>query len=498
MNVMQVGEGVVRIEQDGRQFTGLATYTPATGLALTKLTGLPRENGWIIDGDRISAWHVAGFTQHEGRVYLYGDPVSARTLAELQRLDWDRLLPFLIRLARAFQTLEREGILIGPVHTRSILFTGDGGVLLLPETLSRGIAEQQNSADRMEFQFIYNHPDRSDTENRQFALAVLCYRSLTGVLPYTAASDDELRNLMRARPPLPAGLRAPELTDEVSEALQASLSAPSTGRLWVEQLRNWQRDGVARPLSDEQRIAVQARAVVTERRINRRYRQREFLRTNWQKMVVILLAVVLAGTVPGTIVRTRLQPRATAGMSPAEVVTAYFSSINRLDHSAMEDAVVDDAGRDTIRTVTSLYVMSRMRLAVEMNSGLLDAESWRASGSVDLPPDRVVYGVAGLEVVPVYQDDRRAEYLVRYEKWTPVADVEPDADGRSLRDRSNDGEASLPPAVQPAAPPRIVSRGALREDRVRLRHDGGTWLIYSIERAPESPVGRPGPHNTAR
>lgn len=545
MEVTQLAEGVVLIQNAGRQFTGLATYTPTGGLALTKLTGLPRDNGWIVKDNHVSAWNVAGFTRHADRVYLYGDPVIGRTLSEVQRLDWDQLLPCLIRLASAFVSLQHERISTGPIHARSILFTDHGSVLVLPEALSRGIAEQQRSADRMEFQHVYNHPDRGDDENVLFALAVLCYRSLTGVFPFTAQTEDVLRTLMRVRPPLPAQLRAPELADDVSHALHTTLSSPSAGQTkgrvlpgparepavepagatavqaagrspnrapehlqqWLERLRTWRGRGVHRPLTDEQRLSVRARAVVTERRINRRYHRREFLRTNWQKLVVIVLAVALAGTVPGTIVRNRMQPRATAGMSSTDVVAAYYQSINRLDHSTMEDAVVDDAGRDTIRTVINLYVMSRMRLAVESTTGLVDAEAWRTSGSTALPAGQAPYGIAGLEVRPTYEDNQQAEYLVRYEKWTPVKISGPNQTdaGTALSSHAPNSrsaptdvtEAAAADAAASQSEPQIVSRGVLRQERVRLRQDHGDWVIYSIERLSESPISQDSQRRTA-
>ncbi|TVQ37193.1 MAG: hypothetical protein EA384_13105 [Spirochaetaceae bacterium] len=475
MELTQLAEGLVRIEKSGQPYLGIATYIPGNTFALTKLTAQAREDGWLVHNGQVSRWKVAGFTQHANRVYLYGDFVPSRSLAEILRLDWDHLLPYLIRMVRSLRTAERHGAEIGTLHTRSILFTDDGGVLFVPATVTRLISEQQSSSDRLEFSHIYTHPDRNDRQNLSFALAVICYRSLTGEFPYSAANEEELRDLMRARPPLEAWLRTPEIEPAVSEVLQRVLKPRQTqqaekveevdSQSWLELLTQWRSKGVFRRLTDEQRLEIQARALTIERKTTRSYRRREYWRRNWKKVTAITLIVVLIGTVPGTMVRNWLQPRSTAGLPPREVVIAFYTAINNLDHATMEDAVIDGAGRDEIREVTNLFVMSRMRLAVEMTTGFIDAEQWRRDGDGTIPDGAVPYGVAGLQLQPRHEDQERAEFLVRYEKWMP-------------------GDTSQP--EEPQEEDRPVAIGLRREDRVRLRTDRGDWVIYAIERLSES------------
>lgn len=470
MELTQLADGLVRIERSGRTYLGITTYIPGGRFGLTKLTTQAREDGWLVHNAAVSRWKIAGLTQLGGHVYLYGDFVPARTLSEILRLDWEHLLPYLIRLVRSLRAAESQGAEIGPWHTRSILFCNDGAVLFLPGSLTQLVTEQQSATDRMEFTQVYAHPDRDDQQNHSFALAVICYRALTGEFPFAAANEEELREAMRTRQPLEAALRAPEVSPEVSAVLQSVLNPQQSEALsldrWHELLTGWRSNGVYRHLTDQQRFEIRAQAVTVERKRSRSYRRRDYWRRNWKKITTIALIVTLVGSVPGTMLRNWLQPRATAGMQSDEVVEAFYRSINRFDHSTMEDAVIDGAGRQEIREVTNLFVMSRMRLAVEMQTGFIDAQQWRSAADDTIPEGTIPYGVAELQIQPRYEAEQEAEYLVRYEKWMP-GDVE------ALEDRQ-----------QSDRPPTLI--GLLREDRVLLRIDRGDWAIYAIERLSES------------
>jgi hypothetical protein len=269
---------------------------------------------------------------------------------------------------------------------------------------------------------------------------------------------------------LPAYFHNPDIRPEVSDLLDRALrpeNAEHAGaEIWAQRFREWRHQNVFHVLTDEQRDEIRARAVLREKKRSTGFRRREYWRKNWKKVVTIVLAVALVGTIPGTMIRSRLQPRATAGLPPLQVAEAFYTAINRFDHSVMEDAVVDGAGRDEIRIVTNLFVMSRMRMAVEMQTGLIDADQWRREGDGTLPEGRVPWGTAFLRIDPEETGDDRVVLTARYEMWMPA--------GPEAAPEAETGVSDAP-----------VALGLYREDRLFLRPDRADWVIYQIDRLVE-------------
>ncbi|TVR02695.1 MAG: hypothetical protein EA403_08205 [Spirochaetaceae bacterium] len=481
MTITPLTDGLVSIHRSGEAFLGIVTYIPAKPVSTAALARENPGHGWMVHGATVTPWRIAGVTQHEGRIVLYGEAVAARPLSEFLRLDWEHLLPYLARVADGFRVAEREGLEIGPVHTRSILLTDDGGLLFLPAALSAAIATQQSAGNRMEFFSVYTHPGRTDRENRSFALAVMAYRGLTGEFPFSTTDEDELRNLMRARAPMEAWLRNPEILPEVSQQIDAVLRPEHTDTIdaavWTERFRQWRHESVFRPITDEERSEILARAAVADKRSSGVFRRREFWRKHWKRVVTIALVVALVGSVPGTIIRNRLQPRQTAGLPPTEVVRAFYGAINEFNHALMEDAVVDGAAREEIRMVTNLFVMSRMRMAVEMTSGFIDADEWRREGSPPIPEGAMPWGTALLELEPIRVEENEVVYQARFEMWMPGEPGEP---GRPVE--------QAPSSTDTAVVERVAAQGFRRTERLWLRPDGEDWVIFRIHREEESVI----------
>lgn len=476
MELSQLAEGLVRIDRSEDTFLGIATYIPTNRFAVTKLTGMERSHGTVVLDGSLSDWHVRGFTQHGNQLYLYGDYVEGRTLSEVLQYSADGFLPYLSRLTRALVAILEQGAREPVMHTRSIIFLEDGGVLFLPPDLVEAMTGFQSLEDRHRFYEIYRHPDLSRQQNMAYALAVLSYQSLTGTEPFEEQDEQELIERMRSGLVTSPRYIVPEITEEVSDALRSSLADPD-GRLpnleeWTDTFQSWIRNGTHREITEEERRELVERAAAEQRGMERTYRRREHIRRNWRRYVGITLLAVLIGTIPATILYRTFEPRETVGFQPAEVVRAFYYGMNELDHEIMGDATVDGAGDTDIREVTTMFVVSRMRTAVELDSRLIDAREWYADGKPQITEGREVYGVAELqlEALRAPAEDERA-FRARYEKWYPTG-----------MDRESGGEGILV--------------GFERVDRLFLRRSRGDWVIYRIDRLEDRTIERRNPDGT--
>ena len=460
--VATLARGLIQLQRNGSSHLGINTGIPANSPSLRKLAGQRREAGWIVSPDgSTTGWRPTGFIEHEGRVHVYGPLFEGRTFDEIVTdPDADRLAA-IAALASAFAALEAASIPLSYFHSRGYILAANGDVLVLPPDILEAIRDHQDYDERVSRMERFLHPDRNPGENAPFVVATSLYYVLTGHFPFEGVDEEELHARTRAASPLAAHMQDPTVRPDVSEALQTILTtAPgadnSSSADLAATIRGWIKSGARRELTDEERTAAETEAKQTSQRLEKTFRRREGIRRNGRRALVITVIAIIVGSVPATIIRNALAPRATAGLPPEEVVSAFFMSINELDHMTMEDAVIDDAGQALVREVTNIFVLDRQRMSVEMQSGYVDAAEWRENGMPAVGATRSPYGVYDLRLETLSAPDGEAAYRAIYERWLP--DFE----------RAEESGILLP-------------LGTLFTDEVRLRMDREDWVIYSLE-----------------
>ncbi|MFW6247974.1 MAG: hypothetical protein ACOC3H_02510 [bacterium] len=477
----ELTRGLITVERDGTTYLGVDTGIAANSPSLRKLAGRRRQTGWIIKADEVTDWKPLGFVERDGRIHVYGPFASGRFFDDALEDTRERVrttegaqrepavaegLALVGRVAHALATLRRLEVPLSPFHTRTILLLDDGGVLILPPDIMQAIREHQDYSTRIERMERFNHPDRNPNDNAVFAVAAATYAVLTGDYPYDSNDEEELHARVRATTCTPPQHRDVRIRDEVSDATHAELTAAAPARgieEWTLLLDRWRAEGVSMDLTEDERSRREEAARQAAERVERGFRRKESVRRHGRTALIVATIVVVVGTIPGTIIRNALQPRATAGLPADEVVRTFYTSINDLDHMTMEDAVIESAGADLIREVTHLFVLDRQRMSVEMESGFVDAEQWREAGMPSLPAGRLPYGVTGIELEPLPAPDGEQHFEVRYERWRP------DYEESELTGRS--GITGL----------EVV-------DRVKLMMDKQDWVIYEIDRRSQEPL----------
>ena len=467
MKHIQLAEGLVKVVRGDHIQLGIATDIPSRTLHFSRLEHIRHYGGWIVRDNRLFAWEPEGFVEHEGHILLCGAYIEGVTLAEL--LQTRMALPYLSRLSRALATLRAHNKHISGLHTRAILFLKDGGVLLLSPELVALLRNYQPAEERILMYDHFNHPDLESEHNISFALAALAYRVLTGEVPFATAESSELRARMRASLFPSVHFYSPEATAEVATIVRTSLAKPTTNFRtpdeWSNLFQSWLLTGTHTDLNEQEHASIAASSEAALRRSEQSFQRRQFLRTNWRRIALILVLVATISSIPIAILRGALRPRSIAGLPASEVVRTFYTSINRLDHVTMQDCVTDGAGSDEIDEVTRLFVISRARLAVERQSPLVDPLIWRNEGTPSLPPTSALYGIEQLVISIERQREELATIGVRYYKWVP--------------------DFSEPEVTPIGATNSVVLE---RHDRLRLRLKGTTWLIYEIERLYEEPL----------
>ncbi len=469
MQCTELSRGLITASRDDVRYLGIQTHLRSNSFSLLKITGGKNVVGTVVHGGTVSDWPSTGFTEYNGQVYLYGPYRPGITAIEAFEKDPREALRFLKRLVDGYRTLEKNARPICHVHLESIVFLEDGGILFLPCEMVDVIRGHQSLENQLKYTEPYNHPDRSGLENAVFAIGVIAYKIVTGDLPYTGESEEEIHAKIHDNVLIEPHLKNFEVSDEVSRLFFEHLGSGGIALDdWRSYLENWAQHGFTQSRTESERAVLEEKSRKTIDSVMKSFKRRDYWRRNWVRVATITAVVALLLTIPGSIIHNRLQPRSTAGLEPHEVIEVFYTSMNDLDHMRMEDAVIGDAGKEEVRMVMNLFVMTRMRMSVEMTTGFVDPQEWRDAGYPALPADQSVFGVAALEITREDALNGELVYSARYEKWMPNYDEELEID-----------EVQASPIV-----------GYSRHDRLFMVQDKGDWVIQRIDRLVDDVIPR--------
>ena len=371
--------------------------------------------------DGATKWPITGITEHNQEIYLLGPHIEGVTLGEALEDEERPVLSVLSRLARAVDLLERTSDLRPRLHPRTVIMEEHGGVLFLPDAFEHLVAESTGDTLFGNDEFLDGLPWNSRTSLR---FAVMAYFGLTRTVP--SAPDPTVpfsRALSGGIVPHPI-LVEPGLREDVARDVASGLSLSASGGRraadWERIFARWFTTGThveeGEKLSDIRRIAYERSYQLRQKR----FRRQQFLRERWKQIIAVALIAVLAVTVPGTIAVRTLQPLETAGLGGLEVVEGHFAAINSLDTEFLHDTLAPRTDSGRLQTVDHIFVLSRIRGAIEGRPTVISPEEWLASGRSTLSPGTTIFGVSDLELSPLREIDGRSAVEASYRFWQPA------------------------------------------------------------------------------
>ncbi|MBN1837734.1 MAG: hypothetical protein JW820_17890, partial [Spirochaetales bacterium] len=442
---------------EGREVLAVPLGTLRKDHVLRLFPPVTSEPGYRVVGQRVEPWHFEGFFARGNTLFLYGPGERGRLLETVIGAEQTpagqgerpAALPWLVRLAEALARLEEHDIRPRSLQTDAVLFLDQGGVLFLPPGLMKKVLELHPAPYKLQVFEPINHPDWLPRETRQvassvgegtphrsahpsanlsFALGALAYRGVLGEYPFAADSAEEMHNRVRHLPLASPAVRLPGLRGEPARFILRALGRetgppPSLGE-WAGALADWNREGLFRALEPREQRELAERARAESARAARAYGRKVFWQRKGLTVGITAAVLIVVGILLGSYVRHLLAPRATLGFTPRQVVEAYLQAMNSLDHDLMEDCTADGAGRETIREVINLYVMSRVTQGYEGVSSVLPADEWDRMGRPPLEPPKTVFGITDLELREI-RGEPEPVFEASYTRWFPVPVEEP-------------------------------------------------------------------------
>jgi hypothetical protein len=426
---------------------------------------LKEQKGWLVGETGFKEWEFSGITRKTGKVIVYGPAAAGKDLFEVMDLPAVEALPYILRLARALKLLQERSVPLFKITLDGVIFVEGGDVLFLPPTVMLRIKDTRSLSYRIDAYEVVNHPYRKAEPLVCFIFGTLLYKLATGEFPFTGDTEDAVRTKVRNLSVVPPHLLLPEIREDVSGVIMSSLNKPESSSLdkWVDTLEQWTREGISRRVMEAERKQLLVKAKTQQEKAEKNLRQKVFFERHGRTVAVVSVAVIVAGLLIGSILKNVLAPRVTRGFSPAQVVEAFYTGINRLDHMTMEDATIEGAGKSEINAAISLFVMNKQIEAYEGRSPLVPADLWIEDGRPKLVSPNYVYGVGNLEISEE-QGEPDPVFITTYERWSRT---------------ETDSEIGSSQATYD---------GYYVKDRVSLKLDKKDWVIFLIDTLETEPI----------
>lgn len=433
--------------------------------ALNKLINFSIEEGFVVNGEEVKPWRLAGLKAEAGHYYLYGSAFKGYALAEVFKADTTSALADISKLALSLQTLVKNGVKYLEILPDTIYFLKDGSVLFLPPTIFKRIRSllPENDPAHLTYLKLNNPYARDLTQGLAQSLVVLAYKILTKRYPFEAKTQEELKTKIRNSYPLHPRLLVPQLKQEVADRIAAFFKGRETLlfnlKNWPPLLANWLTTGIHQKTSSKERAALKRAKEKELKAIKGRLELALFWEKHGRRILTRSLVGLATVALAIVILVTVLRPRLTKGLSPLEVVKTYYHCLNSLEVDLLRDCLIDGAGQEELSRAEWMYVTTRQMYAYEQKVYRIPADFWEKQGRKPVTEPYFIDGVAGLELAQLVSEPE-PEFKATYERWL----------------------------YQPSGP---FSSGQMAyhcEDRLVLKKIDSAWAIYRITRLKEYPL----------
>ncbi|MDR3167529.1 MAG: hypothetical protein LBT93_06260 [Treponema sp.] len=429
-------------------------------------------------------WRPGGVIEREGTMVIWGPDFDGERL--------DRIVSDGTRKEAALDALRYwitarlllEGQEDPPFPwPAGALVAVSGAILFPPERILRRVLDAAGDDLWLTGAACWVHPDLTGREAAAYGAATMAYRIFCGTVAFQNPDIDLVRQDMREAFFIPPRLLAPGLEGDLARILEETLapvkyfSQKGTKRPGPESLgallgTPGSRGSASyiRELTGEEQAKLSGELERFKKKKGRTVKTKRFLLRNTAIITGGLVALVVLVLSVGSILSGRAALPTTRGMSPRQVVEAYYGALETLDHSLMEACVTGKAGKDDIAMVSNLFVMSRVRMAYEMNNPVISARQWLDAGG--LPTEQTVVGITGMEITELDANgvDGEVSFRVSYTLWLPGSPAEMPESTETAPEEFN----ALP-------------QGIFHRDELRLSLVNGLWRITDIRR--ETPTG---------
>ena len=432
---------IIRCDIHGIQALCFDTGLNARAFAQTKSAHIVTQPGWKVTPDgKVELWKLEGVVEQEGSMLIWGKDFDGEMLSDIIS-DNNRKEEALDALrcwikARILLTDKKEVAI--PLHPYPIgaLIDSQGVILFPPSELIELLFKDEESEKWRLGAVRWLHPDLKEDISATFAAGTMAYCIFSGSAPFNNENIDILRQDLRDGVFTPIKLAVPGIDDRLAELITGAIepfTKKSSGKklptridelgMYLGYVKSASVNAYIQPVSEEKRKAITLELDKFKKRQVVSVKTKRFIVRNTTYITLLAIILTFVGILAGTWIESHLNRPTTKGMTPKDVVAAYYSAMGYLDHIFMEASVMNRAGRDDIELVTKMAAVTRIRRAHESNPPMvISAQTWLDSGGA--PSLDQIFGVSDLKMEFIGYNDEETEafFRVSYRFWFPYVD----------------------------------------------------------------------------
>ena len=426
---------------DNKQSVCFNTGLDPRSFARTKMSQSLIETGFVVYPNGTNkSWKPAGVYESNGIMQVWGPLFNGKRLDllinEISSISQNNTsqvaLQAVVLWIRAKMSLGETHSSVNPGASFICFENGNenypkGSVFFAPEYISnRCLFTEGSQLDRS------NCPDLLGMEATAFCTGVMLYTILTGTHPYPT---DDIYQDMREGVFLPINLAVPTLNEKLSGLIQAALLLPVLSKRTSMSAIDIVTEILKILINSESRITSISslyRTLTTDKtkrfekekkqflfKQNLMVKSRRFLARNKAVVAVCTAIAVFAGIITFTMTAGASQRPTTQGMTPENVIYAYYNAFSGLDHIYME-AIINGADKTDINSAVSYMAILKTMQSYERSSELRvrQAQAWLDNGGELPAPD--VFGVTNLTLEHMAGREVEASLMVyrtEYSLW---------------------------------------------------------------------------------
>lgn len=392
-------------------------------LPLYLLSG-EKEAGFIVRREKVEKWYYQSISVSDNERCITSDFIDIIPFLEITTTLRSSALSLIREVAQSLVALPANSLKTngGFIETWRLFFIRGGGLLILPEQLSKVINHSVEQEERQLHFLRYLSPKVIPPFALSFQLTQFLYLAVAQVAPF----ESEVVKANKWRP-IPLTLSHPELSSSTASWIDKTLTLSEERQREIassayssEENLKWFIDESSSlewqfsPLTQQKETKEQLETFCAHQ--ERRYKRRLFLKKRGALILSIGIFVAILLSVGGKLLYNSMQKPPTSTMSASEVVMEFFNARNALDLQRMDTTLARSVKNPYQLEISSLFVTSQMRRAYEGVEAFVPANRWVEEGMGALQEGSTIYGYAHVEL----QEIKENHYIATYTFYSPI------------------------------------------------------------------------------
>lgn len=404
-----------KFREGEKEFIGIDTGYTSKVLTRSEFSDIRRESSYTLIADELKEFNFTELSEVDNRVVIYSNDSHIKDFSPLL----DGSIDGILKLLWFIEILESRGVEIKDFASNLFYQDSEGNPILLSYNLVHFLNSRRSLSNSMEFLSKYKYPELSSKESLLFSIGILTYEAATGEYPYNYETIEELRDSIRRKAYKKPSWVKKDINRELEAFIESLINLETElnyNNIINEVKTLWTKPANEKPVEDNGDL--------------KRFLFKEKLRKNAIKYRGFIIggaaALVFLGLFFGSIIYNSLQPPATAGFTPKQVVETYFSSIQTLDTALIEDCLDKGVKERVSKEIASLFVSTQYKEQMAGIQGHYTPAEWR-----ELPDSEkktvFVYGIDKLKITKIND----LTFDLTYEKW--ISDTDPEFEDEGLQ-----------------------------------------------------------------